>query len=193
MAYLGQDTTAEALIPQIDRIEADTKSLTAGLSTAALQWRPQNGGWSIVQVLQHVTIANRTYFPVLRRLLDDAGPPPDGTPKPWRPSLSGRLLIWMLVPANERKTPTAGKLKPGPEPGPNPLNDYLATWRELTDIVWKAQGLDLNRLRFTSPVSSIVRGLNFGDGLVILVVHGQRHLKQIERVKASPGFPHSAA
>ncbi len=47
----------------------------------------------------------------------------------------------------------------------------------------------MRKLRMTSPVTPLVRRLNLGDAFVIIVVHAQRHMRQIERVIAAPGFP----
>jgi hypothetical protein len=65
--------------------------------------------------------------------------------------------------------------------------------RELTDLLWNAQGIDMRKPRMTSPVSPFVRRLNLGDAFVLSVVHCQRHMLQIERVMASPGFPGGSA
>jgi len=189
MPYRGLEPDGASLLPLIGRIEADARSLAGSLSPAQLNWRPPDGGWSVAQVLTHVTIGNRLYFPVLRRLLADAGPASSRSQAPWRPSFFGRLMIWSLSPTNSRKMPTSSKLKPGPEPGPDALKEFLDTFRELADLTRAAEGHDLNRLTFVSPVSALVRGLNFGDALLLLTVHGQRHLQQIGRVRASPGFP----
>ena len=51
-----------------------------------------------------------------------------------------------------------------------------------------AKGIDLRRNKVTSPVSKLIR-INLGDALLILVVHSQRHLQQIARVRAHPDFP----
>ena len=45
-----------------------------------------------------------------------------------------------------------------------------------------AAGLDWRAVRLSSPVSRFIR-LNLGDAFVILVVHAQRHLGQITRIR----------
>jgi hypothetical protein len=193
MPYRNLVPDAATLLPMIRQIEADARALAGGLTSSQLNWRPPDGGWGVAQVLTHVVLSNRIYYPVFRRLLEENPPVPGASAATWRPSMFGRLLISSLVPTNTRKIPTSGKLKPGPEPVADALGAFLESYREVADYVRQAEGRDLIRMKFVSPVSPLVRGLNFGDGLVILVVHGQRHLKQIERVKASPGFPSSPA
>jgi hypothetical protein len=49
-------------------------------------------------------------------------------------------------------------------------------------------GLDWKQNRVASPVTSLI-GYNLGDAFSILVVHAERHLRQIGRVEARPDFP----
>jgi len=193
MAYLGLEPTPHCLMPLIEEIEERTKRLTGGLDDRALGWRPPDGGWSVAQVFEHLVMGNELYFPVMRGLLADVTPASPGEAPPWRPSFFGRLLIRSLRPVSRRKLPTTSKLKPGLTVRDGVINEFLRTMRDTSDIIWKAHGLDLRRLRMTSPVSSLVRGLNLGDAFIIIVVHAQRHLGQIERVQAATGFPRAAA
>jgi hypothetical protein len=51
--------------------------------------------------------------------------------------------------------------------------------------------VDLVAARLSSPASRLIR-MNLGDAFRILVVHGRRHLGQIERVLARDAFPRAA-
>lgn len=188
MAFKGLEPTSDCLVPLLDAIEAQTKGALTGMSDAAMTWRPPSGGWGVGQVLEHMIASNKLYNETIGPIIEQAEPAADQH-RPWKPSLMGGLLIRAVLPTNARKLPTAGKLEPGPEPGPDVVARFLGTVRETRDLVRAAQGLDMRRHRFTSPVNPIVRRLNLGDGLVVLVAHTQRHLQQIQRVMGHPDFP----
>jgi hypothetical protein len=54
--------------------------------------------------------------------------------------------------------------------------------------VRRAATLDWRRTRTTSPISPLIR-LNLGDCFTILVVHAQRHLGQIDRLRGRSDYP----
>jgi hypothetical protein len=186
--FIGVEPTTDCLIPLIEIIEAQAKGDLADLDATAMSWQPPDGGWSVAQVLEHLVISNTLYFGPMQSLIQEADAT-DGPVRPWKPSFMGGLLIRALVPTAQRRIRTSRKLEPGPDVGPDVVNRFLGTMRELTDLLWNAQGIDMRKLRMTSPVSPLVRRLNLGDAFVILVVHCQRHMLQIERVVASPDFP----
>jgi hypothetical protein len=190
--FKGLAPTSDCLVPLIEAIEAQAKGDLSDMDATAMIWRPPGGGWSVAQVLEHLVISNELYFPPIRSLIAEA----DRTERPvrpWKPSFMGSLLIRSLVPTSQRRIPTSKKLQPGPDVGPDVPARFLGTIRELTDLLWNAQGIDMRKPRMTSPVSPLVRRLNLGDAFVISVVHCQRHMLQIERVRASTGFPGGTA
>jgi hypothetical protein len=90
---------------------------------------------------------------------------------------------------------TLGNLQkklPAPKPyrvGPTVRPDVVAEWQrgvgELREMVLTADGLDLGT-RMSSPVAWFIR-MNLGDALAIPVVHGHRHLAQVERTRQALG------
>jgi len=188
MAYLGLEPTADCLIPLIDSIEAQARADLADLDDIAIRWRPPDAGWSIAQILEHLTITNALYIGAMRDLLTHA-PPLRGKARPWKPSLVGRWFIRVNLPTSGYRLPTLRKLDPGPVPGPGTVRRFLGTMRDVSDLLWRAQETDMRRLRLTSPISPLIRRLNLGDAFIIVVVHSRRHMLQIERLIARPGFP----
>jgi hypothetical protein len=183
-----QDTIGR-LLESVEQIGERARHLTAQLSVAQLAWTPPDGGWSVGQVLEHLLISDRSYVVRMRPLIEAAkarGAPT--TPAAWRPTLAGRLLIRSLSPEATRKLPAPKIYRPGPSPRPGVVGEYLRSLDDLASLMRAARGLDLGRLRMSSPVSRLLR-LHVGDGFAIMVVHAQRHLGQIERLLKRPGFP----
>jgi hypothetical protein len=153
------------------------------LAYLQIGWRPPDGGWSIAQVFEHLIISDSLYLPRLRQL-SASGVRGD---TPWRPSLAGNLLARSLAPTSPRKTPSPQVFRPA-EPRANVIDEYIKVREETARLIDALHGIDLRRNRLSSPVSKLIR-LNLGDAIHILVIHTQRHLLQIDRVRNMPDFP----
>lgn len=68
------------------------------------------------------------------------------------------------------------------------MRAYAETGVEWQSLLDSARGLDLGRLRVTSPVSRLLR-IPLGSYLRISVAHERRHLWQAEQVTVAAGFP----
>lgn len=179
----------ERLLEDVEQIGERARHLTSRLSDAQLEWMPPDGGWSVGQVLEHLLISDRSYVLRMRPLIDNAKTRVvPAVRASWRPTLAGRFLIKSLAPGASRKLPAPSIYRPGPSPRPGVVGEYLRSLDDLASLLRDARGLDLGRLRMSSPVSRLIR-VHVGDGFAIIVVHAQRHLGQIERVLKSPGFP----
>jgi uncharacterized damage-inducible protein DinB len=162
----------------IDRI----RSTLSDLPTSALSKPPQDGGWSIAEVLEHLIVSADSYLERLRKLVRDNG---RRTTKPdarWKPTLGGGLLVWSM--RSPRKSPAPKMYKPSPTARPHALEEFLRRQEEVGRLIAEAGSMDWRRVRMRSPVLPIIH-MNLGDALTVLVVHAERHAGQIERVKAS--------
>lgn len=175
--------TAAELRPACSAQQTRAAALRA-LTDEQLRWRPPDGGWSVGQVLEHLVLTHEPYMARLRAALDE-GRARGGRVRTWKPTLLGGLITRSM--AAPRKVKAGRKFEPGPDVGPGTADRFIATVRTLAELVEAAEGADL-RVRFTSPVMPLVRP-NVGDAFQLLAVHGNRHLDQIDRVMAAPGFP----
>ena len=68
----------------------------------------------------------------------------------------------------------------------------LARLAELHDQIEgqirEAAGLDLRRIRLSSPVSGLIR-MNLGDAFALILTHERRHLYQLRKVTEELGYP----
>jgi uncharacterized damage-inducible protein DinB len=169
--------------------ETRLRTLVAELSPAQLRWTPAPGAWGAGQVLEHLTVSARAYLPRLDALLADA-PRRHGADATWRASFVGGFLLRALAPSSTRRVPAPRAWKVAAEPPADAATRYLATHAEVRALLRRAAETraDVTRARLASPVSPLLR-MNVGDALATLVVHTERHLGQIERVRGTPGFP----
>jgi hypothetical protein len=68
------------------------------------------------------------------------------------------------------------------------LDRFLACQALLLAAIEGADGLDLNRVRVTTPISRVLR-ISLGEALALATGHTRRHLDQARRVRAHPRFP----
>jgi hypothetical protein len=161
--------------------------LARPLDPARLVQRPSDGGWSTGQVLEHLCLSNEAYEQPIRRLLS-AGRPDAAAPlREWTPMFFGKLLWGSLGRPARMRAPKG--IAPGQTVRGGVVEDFLRHQQLLVTLIDDATGHDWSALRMGSPiVPSIVRPifkLNLGDVFSVLVVHTERHTKQIERLVAS--------
>ena len=161
----------------------------ATLEYLQLGWRPPEGGWSIAQVVEHLIITDESYLAEFERIL--AQPPKNASTEEWRPSLIGGFLTRSQSPESKQKMKSPAMWRPAPEARANVVDEYIKVRRRLVELMRRADGHDLRRTKLSSPAAKFIR-INLGDAFMTLVVHTQRHLRQIQRIRSHPGFPPAA-
>ncbi len=58
----------------------------------------------------------------------------------------------------------------------------------MVDLLGEARGLDLGKVRFSSPYMVLFR-FSLGAGFEMLQAHARRHLWLIDELRAHPRFP----
>lgn len=157
------------------------RELTADLTTARQAHRPSWGGWSVGEVFEHLCITDGLYVAPLRALL--AAERARTAPRlgnAWRPTLWGRMLLWSVNPTNTRPSPAPKAFLPGLAPRTHVVDAWLAQVETNRALMREADGLDLRRLKLSSPAARLIR-LNAGDAFAIMTTHAQRHLGQVQR------------
>jgi hypothetical protein len=166
----------------IDAIKRDV----VPLQYLQIGWRPPDGGWSIAQVMEHLILTDESYFDALNRAL--ANRPASPSTETWEPSLIGGFLTRSQMPESKQKMKTPRGWRPPPEARADVVEEYIKVRQRLIEIMRQADGYNLRRTKLSSPAAKFIR-LNLGDAFMTLVVHTQRHLRQIERIKAQADFP----
>jgi uncharacterized damage-inducible protein DinB len=148
-----------------------------GLSAAQLNYRYAPGKWTILDVVEHLTLAEPMYWSGLQKSLKE---PPA---KPKQPSATDADMLWYGIDRTERQKTQAveepaGKLKD--------VQEGVARFRKLrAEMLAYARTTDddLRSHLFTDW------GVDAYQGLLGISTHAQRHILQIREIKAQPGFP----
>lgn len=173
--------------------EAD--AVAGGLAHGQLWWRPGDERWSIGECLDHLVRTGEAYLEALddgiregrRRSLVAAGP--------HRRTLWGRWLPRWLEPPPRLRIRAPARIRPRPPDGdgptpadPDPLPRFLALRGRIGERLEAADGLDLGRVRVTSPFVSFFR-FDLESAFRIVAAHERRHLWQARQVRETDGFP----
>jgi hypothetical protein len=169
-------------------LEAEIRQLSVGLTDEQLHWAAEPGRWSIAQCLEHLVVTAQRYHPRLSAAIDEHHPATAGATGYRRTLLGARLVGGMRDTSGRRRFRAPRIFQPTSRPAPGAPERLLSTHRELRELLTRAAGLDLVRVKVRSPVVPLLR-LNLGEALELQVVHIARHLAQARRVREHAAFP----
>jgi hypothetical protein len=184
---MNQESLRSRLFIELDCVTLDAKKVAGDLTPSQLAWQPPGGLWSVAQVFEHLVIVDDLYLGVMRPLIYARNAAhADGGSASWEPSMMG----WMLVASlrSQRKLPAPTLYQVTTPPRDAVLDAFKSRQHVITTFLRAASALDWTRVRFSSPAGRWIR-LNLGDAFMILTVHAQRHVKQMEAVRDMAGFP----
>lgn len=166
----------------------DASDLAAGLSELQFLWRPAPEKWSIGECLDHLNMAWGTLSRFDRRIAQgrEKGLTADG---PFHAGLLGGLYIRSIEPPVRLRLPSPRRYRPRPNLRVEEvLPRFLQLQEELQTRVEESRGLDLARLRLSSPVTRRFK-MSLAEWFAFLAAHQRRHLWQARRVREHARFP----
>ncbi len=175
------------LLAETEAVRSEAERLRRTLSDAQLTWKPEPGVWSVADCFEHLRKIDKAYIRRMNEAVESVGPGKAA----FKPSLFGRGFIHFLSPQSRVKMKAPKGVRPPTDIASAPaeaVDRFLDQQAALLDLLRRADGKDLNAGKFASPLASIVR-LSVGEGLTVLVVHEQRHLRQAQRLTERADFP----
>ena len=160
--------------------------LIGGLSEDQANWSPRSGQWSVNECLDHLNTSSSEYFQFMEPAIERARTQGlEGEPPYLKGPLIGRWLASFMAKGSSKKVEAPAAFLPDPSglhlaKVSKDYRGFIAHWVEICE---KAEGLALGRIRFRTPVSSLLR-LSLNQAFEIHTLHYHRHLDQAERVKA---------
>jgi hypothetical protein len=158
----------------------------AGLAPEQQNFRAEETTWSVADCVEHITIVEGGVLVKIQKVL--AGPPQPEK----RPSAAGKLdMLATLVPGRETKFqgPEFSHPKRKWESFAELIDGFNAT-RDRTIHFASGERADLKDYFFAHPV---FQDLDCYQWLVLLSLHCERHVRQMEEVMAHPAFPAARA
>lgn len=158
------------------------------LTDEQAQWKPASDRWSVAEVFDHLHVTGEQYAQRMNDALESTiAQGWKAEDQPYRPTLMGRFFVRALGGKMKVKAPKG--FQPAQAEGDlHTLEEYVSQQRELQAFMERADGYSISRARFASPVTRLMR-FNIGDGIRMMVIHQQRHLRQALAVMEEAGFP----
>ncbi|MBI4420376.1 MAG: DinB family protein [Gemmatimonadetes bacterium] len=171
---------------------ARARAVTDGLDEAAFHRRPEPTRWSVAECLVHLNLTTQAYLPKIDRAIREAQTGPRLPDARYRRDFMGWLLCWMVEPPARLRLRTSASFVPETTGSRESLiADFAQLQNELTHRLEAASGLDLNRLRITSPFEERMR-YNLYSAFRAIPAHQRRHLWQAEGVRRTVAAPQKA-
>ncbi len=154
-----------------------------GLSEAQWTWKPSPERWSVGEVAEHITLAEGMLFAKLEEAL--ASPP---NPE-WETKTAKKTeFLERVMPTRQGKAIAPDDIVPSGKWTQAEFHRNFEAARARTLKFTRETEVPLKEYTSEHPFP-IFNTLNAYQWLIYIPWHNQRHVKQIEEVKASPGFP----
>jgi DinB superfamily len=168
-------TDREHLVAHLEMTESWLADEVSGLTDAQLKFRPAPGKWTILDVVEHLTIAEPQYWHDLK---DSMTKPPAAAKN--REAADIYVLWYGIDRTEHQKTGEAREPK--------------GTLTDARSGIGAIHKLRAEMLAYARSTDEDLRGHTYGVGdvyqwFVMISTHMQRHILQIREVKASAGYP----
>lgn len=166
--------------------------VTKGLTDAQWKFKPAPDRWSSAQNLEHMVIVQERVLGPVREQLSQAPPPPAGSD-----SRKIDAIILEKIPDRSVKAKAPEFLEPSGEWSLGATLERLnRNYERLSDFVDSTP--DLREHVLESPPLRIVTNGEFTtmdayQWALTVVAHDERHVRQIEELKADPRYPSAAS
>lgn len=168
---------------QFEKVAAEARELANGLDEARFNWRPAPGQWSIEECLAHLIMVGQWEVKAIDRAIEDARARGLTGEGPFRYGPIERWVIDLTRPPVRRKFPAPRRFQPlHGQPVTAVLPTFLHLQRQLQMLSERADGLDLARVKVSTPISRFFR-ISLGAMLAQIAAHERRHLDQARRVR----------
>lgn len=147
------------------------------------KWKPAAGRWSIGEVAEHIALAEGLLFARVEAAV--AGPiNPD-----WEKKTAGKTeFLEKVMPTRTGKAKAPDEIVPEGKMTRTEVEAKFAEVRTKTLAFARETQTEMNARTAEHPFP-IFNTLSAYQWLIYIPWHNQRHLKQIEEVKATPGYP----
>jgi hypothetical protein len=181
---IGQQLTQSERDRAVAELESSRKALldtVANLSAAQWTFKPAPDRWSIVECVEHVALAEDSYFRTITERL------PKSTKQPEKADdVRGKDdYVLKTMPDRSSKRKTVESLEPTGKSPQEALDHFRRSRDRFTSYV-RNTGDDLRGRFQAHRATGLIDGYQW---IHLSVGHTRRHLEQINEVKADPKYP----
>src|SRR5229473_5906224 len=166
----------QRLVAHLELTKSWLQDEVAGLSAVQLQFRPGPNAWSVVEVVEHLRLAEPIYW---QQLKDAVKAPPTDQ----KPAANDADVLWYGIDRTERQKTEARK---SPRDESINLGKGLEAFRKLHgEMLEYARTTDEDLRSHLVPKEDV----DAYQWILEISAHAQRHILQIREIKADPNFP----
>jgi hypothetical protein len=173
---------------QCENIKEDALELTAPLNDQQFNWRPSPTQWSISECLAHLNVVDGLDVPPIRDAIQGGRAAGLTGKGPFHYGFLSRSFVRFSEPPVKLKFRAPKVYRPlSDQPKDKVVSAFIAIHDQLLELILKANGLDLARIRVGSPFPYVTFSL--GQRFALLAAHDRRHLRQGWEVRRQSNFP----
>jgi hypothetical protein len=178
--------TLAAFVEQFEAVKRDAADLFAGVTESQFSWRPEPGRWSMGECVAHLNVSAEIFVPKINTMIAEAQSKGYRSQGPYQHTWLGHLLASTIDPPPRfrAKAPKPFRVPETAHPLDRTTAAFLQHQEAFIDCARRANGLDLGRVRTTSPVTSLIK-LTLEEALQLQAGHERRHLWQARNVKTA--------
>ncbi|MBL8179025.1 MAG: Smr/MutS family protein [Bryobacterales bacterium] len=187
LVELGEPAMDEldALLKQYDEALAEVEALAAPLTAERRNWRAAAESWSVGQCLDHLAKVGSTYGGKIEAAIRQGRRDGVTGSGPFSYGWLESFFLRATEPPPRFRVPAPRIFRPAVQ-AEGTVEAYRAANRRLRGLVEEARGLDLRKVKVSSPASDWVR-FSLGIGLAVAVAHERRHLYQMRGIVEAMG------
>lgn len=171
------------VIRLLNESHQQTLAALAGLSDEQLHFKPAPEKWSVLEVAEHIMMAEGLLFSQVEKALADKANPD------WQEKTRGKTeFLEKVMVSRERKASAPESIVPSGKLSRDEVVAKLKAARAKTLKFAETSDLPLKAHTAEHPFP-VFNTLNAYQWLIYIPLHNIRHNQQIDEVKANPAFP----
>ncbi len=179
----GMKKSLDEILAEVAAVNSEAQRLCEGLTEQQLGWRPAPNRWSIAETLAHLNLTTQIFLPSVDRAIEIARREKIEGEGSFSLGTLGSIYLWYTEPPPKIKLPAPKVIKPILQgPAIDALPQFLRSQQAALARVDAARGLDCEKVRFSSPLASIVK-MNLISFFAVMTGHQRRHLVQMQTVR----------
>lgn len=164
---------------------AQVKSLVEGVESTQLNQPEAAGKWSMLQCIEHMSLASQLYNDNIAAKLNNGHLQP--AKATYKGHWKGRMFAKMNAPKPGGEIPMKLKTFKFMEPpatldADEVINQFYTVHQTMIDLIEQSRNVNIDRLKVATALGKMVK-LRLGEAYRFLLAHTQRHLVQLERIK----------
>lgn len=189
--------TTESLFQELEKITKTSietvQKHVSRLSQNQLEWKPNSDTWNLQEIFAHLNEYALYYHPAFSKKIDTTrfrDPREQFISSPlgrsaWKSMKLGNaknVKRKFKAPRLYNPTIVTSIVKP------TAVSDFMSQQNELLEILEKAKTINMRKSKVGISISKIIR-LRFGDALLFVIYHNERHVQQAINLINLRNFP----